>query len=109
MVRLLAFQQNKIQIPQQPLKPIKELRKTIIFINILVIFLAIVLGIFFSYSISKSLTKLSNCINEVSKGNFNVNIPKKIGNIDEIKKLADSLNRIMVTMKRAVVRAKEKR
>jgi len=40
-------------------------------------------------------------VDEVSKGNFKTEIEKK-GNIDEVNKLADSLDRVMTTMKLAV-------
>jgi methyl-accepting chemotaxis protein len=64
--------------------------------------LSIFLGIFISTSISKPLARLTNIVDEVSKGNFKIEI-EKIGRIDEVNRLADSLNRIMKTMKLVVL------
>jgi methyl-accepting chemotaxis protein len=83
--------------------------------KLLVIFesIILVLGLFVGYSasrlISKPLAKFSETVGEISKGNFNVEIkPEEAGKIDEIRTLADSLSRIMTTMKFAVKEAKGK-
>ncbi len=70
--------------------------------------LTIVLGFSTSYLISKPLTKLTNSVDKVSKGNFKTEIETQ-GKIDEVNKLADSLNRIMKTMKLAVLEKKMKK
>ena len=71
--------------------------------------LGIVVGYFTTRMISKPLSKLSSAVDEVSKGNFDVEVSGHITKVDEITTLVDSLNRIMITMKLAVDETKSKR
>tara|TARA_Y100000034_G_scaffold136211_1_gene211549 strand:+ start:528 stop:1388 length:861 start_codon:yes stop_codon:yes gene_type:complete len=59
--------------------------------------------------ISKPLNNLTNAIDEVSKGNFNVEISKDVGKINEVNILTESLSRIIVSMKLAVDDTESKR
>jgi len=77
--------------------------KIIINIGLLAIILAIALGLYIFRLISKPLNTLSKTVDEISQGNLDVKI-KKTGSIKEINILADSLDRAMTTMKRAIKR-----
>jgi len=69
--------------------------------SMLAIILSIGLGLFVSRKITKPISELSNTVDEVSRGNFDVEVKTQTG-IKEISILADSLNRIMTTMKYAI-------
>ncbi len=69
---------------------------------VLTLLIVIFLGFYFTNAISKPLNKLTKTVDEVSKGNFDVEVEKS-GIVDEINTLADSLNRVMKTMKLAVL------
>ena len=77
--------------------------------EIIILMLGIVVGYFTTRMISKPLSKLSSAVDEVSKGNFDVEVSGHITKVDEITTLVDSLNRIMITMKLAVDETKSKR
>jgi signal transduction histidine kinase len=64
--------------------------------------IVIIVGLFISRSISKPILKLKHAANEISKGNFNVDI-KEISRNDEIAELSSQFN----TMKQSIVSANE--
>ncbi|MBW2966752.1 PAS domain S-box protein, partial [Candidatus Woesearchaeota archaeon] len=76
--------------------------------NIVLIFviaafgLSILLGILISKSISKPIKSLTNNVDEISKGNFDIKLEES--KISEIKSLTSSLNRILASMKLAVLK-----
>jgi methyl-accepting chemotaxis protein len=70
--------------------------------EIIILVLGLFVGYFTSRMISKPLTEFSSAVDEISKGNFNVQIPEDIGEVSEIKSLSNSLDRVMTTMKLAV-------
>jgi uncharacterized protein (UPF0332 family)/HAMP domain-containing protein len=76
-------------------------KTTLLVLSILAIIFSIGLGLYVSQRITKPLEKLSKTVDEVSKGNFKVEI-EKTSSIKEINTLADSLDRVMTTMKFAV-------
>jgi methyl-accepting chemotaxis protein len=80
----------------------------ILMVTILAIIISIFLIFFLSMRVTRTLTKLTNTVNEVSQGNFKVDI-EKTGNIKEINDLTDSLQRVMTTMKFAVKQTKKRR
>jgi len=82
-----------------------KFRNTIFFIVGFLFVIVLLIGFYINRGVSKPLNKLSNTVDEVSKGNFNVEI-EKAGNIDEINNLSNSLGRIMKTMKLAVLEKK---
>ena len=86
--------------------PTLKLRNQVLLVGMVSILFAIGLGFFISRRITKPLEKLSKTVSDISKGNFNVKIEKTV-KIDEINQLADSLSRIMKTMKVAVLRMRE--
>jgi methyl-accepting chemotaxis protein len=85
-----------------------KLRYTIWGSVLLAIIFSIGLGLFVSQRITKPLEQLSKTVDEVSKGNFKVDVPKT-SSIKEINTLAESLDRIMKTMKVSVMKMREKK
>ena len=61
---------------------------------------ALSISIILSYLLSKSIEKLTNKIDEISKGKLDVNLEDS--EIYEINKLTDSLNRVMASLKLAI-------
>ena len=76
--------------------------------EIIIVALGFVVGYFTSRKISTPLNSLSSKIDEISKGNFDVDIKEeRTADVQEIKSLAESLNRVMITMKLAVSQNKK--
>jgi methyl-accepting chemotaxis protein len=73
---------------------------TLIMIGGIVSIIVIIAGLFISNSISKPILKLKYAANEISKGNFNVDIGETSGN-DEIAELSSQFN----IMKQSIVSA----
>ncbi len=92
------------------LSPVNKLRNQILIISIIIIIISIILGLFISHIISKPLVKLKEATDQVSKGNFEVDTPKRT-KIDEVNSLSESFDRTLASMKLAVSGAikKEKR
>jgi len=88
---------------------VKRSRNLIVGFIIISLLLGISLGFFISRSISRPLQKLVSVVDEISKGNLKVNMPKDAGDIDEIKDLMESQSRIIKTMKLAILETKEKK
>ena len=90
----------------------KERGETTIKLTLILIIVSLlissILSVFLSRSVSKPLKELSQTVDEISRGNFNVDI-KKTSNIKEIATLEDSLRRIIVSMKLAVLRLQERK
>ncbi|MFH1423271.1 MAG: HAMP domain-containing protein, partial [Planctomycetota bacterium] len=82
--------------------PIVGIKNTPLSISFMVIVVAVLIGLFISSSISKPIKKLTRNVDEISKGNFDVELEQN--KIDEIKSLADSLNRVLASMKLAILR-----
>jgi HAMP domain-containing protein len=66
----------------------------------LIVAVTFFISLFVSYFISHPLEKLTKSINEISKGNLEVELEK--GEIHEINELIDSLNRVMTSLKLAI-------
>ncbi len=73
---------------------------TLIMIGGIVSIIVIIVGLFISRSISKPISELKNAANEISKGNFNVDIRGTSRN-DEIAELSSQFN----VMKQSIVSA----
>lgn len=82
--------------------PVAELKNIIVGISLIVITLAILIGLFISKSISIPIKELTKDVDEISKGNFDVRLGQS--RIDEVKTLTNSLNRILASMKLAILR-----
>ena len=75
---------------------------TLIMIGGIISIIVIIVGLFISRSISKPILKLKHAANEISKGNFNVDI-KEISRNDEIAELSSQFD----TMKQSIVSTNE--
>lgn len=75
---------------------------TLIMIGGIISIIVIIVGLFISRSISKPILKLKHAANEISKGNFNVDI-KETSRNDEIAELSSQFN----TMKQSIVSTNE--
>jgi len=84
------------------IEPYKQviIRDSII-IGLIIVMISLIIGWFISGIISKQIKGLSDRVDEISKGNFKVEIEKS--NIQEVNSLAESLGRILKTMKLAVL------
>jgi len=72
---------------------------------VVVLLFSVLLGIVISYSITRPLSKLTNVVDQISRGNFKVKT--ETSRIDEINILTQSLDRVMKTMKLAVMETKK--
>lgn len=87
---------------EEILKPINQLKNFILITVISMLIIGVILILILYSAITKPIKKITNTIEEISKGNFDVSLEKS--NIVEINSLIESLNRIMTSMKRAVKR-----
>jgi PAS domain S-box-containing protein len=82
--------------------PVRRLRNMILTISLIVTTTAVLLGLFISKSISKPIKTLIENVDRISKGDFDVQL--EASKIDEINSLIASLNRILASMKLAILR-----
>ncbi len=78
------------------------LQKVIILITCITLILISLIVLFVARSVSQEIKEVTNDITEITKGNLEIQLKKS--NIDEIGSLADSLNRILASMKLAILR-----
>jgi len=81
-------------------------KNVVLGISIVSVLFVIGLGLFITGRITKPLAKLTQAVDEVSRGNLSVQI-EKTKSIKEINVLTDSLERVMTSMKRAIKRLKK--
>ena len=82
------------------LGPVHTLRNTIMGISAVVILIALFIGFFVSRSISVPIRKLTTAMTEISKGNFEVQLPAKTMVLkDEIGDLAKSFSRMVAALR----------
>lgn len=79
-----------------------HLVSTAIILIILISFIVSVFGFFITYLISNPIKKLTTEVNKISKGVLDIQLGKS--NIEEIQILIDSLNRILASLKLAILR-----
>jgi PAS domain S-box-containing protein len=80
----------------------KELLKTSLIIIIVITIIFGLVGMMVARVISKSIKSLTEDVDSVSKGKFDLQL--KRSNISEIQSLTDSLNRILTSLKLAILR-----
>lgn len=85
--------------------PLTNLTNSIIIVGIMVVTLSVVMGIYFSRTISKPLELLHLATDNLSKGNLDHQIP--IRSNDELGKLAESFNMMIKDVKRKLDLEKE--
>lgn len=79
-----------------------QLNRLNLYFSIIIICLAIILSFLISRSISKPIRNLKNNVDEISKGKLDIQLEKS--SLFEVQSLTDSLNRILATMKLAILR-----
>jgi signal transduction histidine kinase len=72
--------------------PVAKLRNAVLFVTIVMVASAVLIGVFVSRSISKPITRLKNGADDISKGTLNTKI--EIDSSDEVGELAQSFNRM---------------
>jgi len=77
------------------------------FAIVVVVIMSIVISLFVSPTITKSLEKITKVVDDVSKGKLDVQLETS-SSIDEVNKLAESLDRVLTTMKRSIKRMNKK-
>ena len=80
----------------------KEMLKEVFISAGIMAFLAILIGFFMSRLIIKPIKKLTQNVDEITKGKLDIQLSKS--KIYEIQKLTDSLNRILASLKLAVLK-----
>jgi len=80
-----------------------ELFNNEILLGIILILVFAITGFFISGIIVKPVKKLSEQISQITKGNLDVQLEK--ANSSEIQELTDSLNRVLASMKLAILRS----
>ncbi|MBT3416915.1 PAS domain S-box protein [Candidatus Woesearchaeota archaeon] len=79
-----------------------ELIRTSIILIILIMIFVSLAGFLVSRSLSKPIKKITKDVNEITKGRLDIQLPKS--KIYELQNLADSLNRILASLKLAILR-----
>jgi len=87
---------------EEAFAPIVELRNRSIIVGGVLLLIVLIITFFLSKYISSPVRKLTSTVDEISKGNLEVQLEK--GKIKEINVLIDSLNRILASMKLAILR-----
>ena len=83
-------------------EPVNQLRIFIIFISLVAFVLISLIIYLISRQISNDIEELTSSINKITKGNLDIQLNKS--DIFEIKNLTDSLNRILASLKLAILR-----
>ena len=89
-------------IPVGIITGINGFKSTSLILISLIILVTFVISFVIAYFISRSIEKLTKNIDEISKGKLDVNLEKS--DIYEINKLTESLDRIMASLKLAVMK-----
>lgn len=79
-----------------------QLIRLSIIMLIVIAFLVLIVGVLISYWIARPIKKLTASVDTITKGDLSVQLERS--SVFEIQKLIDSLNRILATMKLAILR-----
>ena len=83
-----------------------ETKVIIISLSVITFLVAIIMGLFISTSISNPLNRFTKAVKDISKGNFNVTVDRKLKlSNDEIGELARAFDRTIVSLKLAMKNA----
>ena len=91
-----------IKIEEELETLISNFKKTIYVLIVIIILLGIAIAYFVSNMITKPIGKLRSDLEEITKGNFEIQLQKN--KIFEVQALTDSLTRILSSMKLAILR-----
>ena len=98
----LIEQETTFSMRNSSIEKANLLNSLSIYFSIIILILAIVTALLTSRSISRPIQTLKNNVDEITQGKLDIQLEKS--SINEIKSLTDSLNRILATMKLAVLR-----
>lgn len=84
--------------------PIINLRTKILIISLIVLFIVFIISLFIARSFTIPINKSVKFADEITEGNYEINL--EIEQKDEIGKLADTLNEMILTFKNSVTTAK---
>jgi len=87
-------------IPVGIIGGIKGFQFTSLMLIVLILFVTFIVSLAISYLITKPIERLTQNIDEISKGKLDTNL--EYNEIHEINKLTDSLNRVMASLKLAI-------
>jgi hypothetical protein len=79
-----------------------ELVKSVLFISIIILVVAGLVGWFLGKRITKPLKKLTLDVDEITKGKLDIQLEKST--VFEVQSLTDSLNRVLASLKLAILR-----
>jgi len=79
--------------------PVTEMKNHLMIIMLVVISITLLVGLLFSSSVARPVSKLNDAANEISRGNFDVHI--KAGSKDEIGHLASSFKHMAGQLKKS--------
>jgi len=100
----LAVENDRTRfVREQNIEGIDQINLISVIISIIVIIFASIFGILISRIISNQIQKLKSEVEEITKGNLSINLSKS--NLEEIQGLKDSINRILASMKLAILRS----
>lgn len=80
----------------------RELMRVSFILGIITVLFVSIIGFFVSKRIARPIKKLTQNVNEITQGKLDIQLEKS--SFTEIQNLTDSLNRILATMKLAVLR-----
>jgi PAS domain S-box-containing protein len=86
---------------------VNDFQKKILILNLFAFLGLIIVAYLLSYLITRPIYKLTRDINEISRGNLDINLKKS--RVEEIQDLIDSLNRVIASVKLAMLRTKIKK
>ena len=87
----------------EALAPISGIKLKIIIVFFIIISIVVILAIMIARYVSKPLVKLTKDVDEITGGKFDIRLSES--NITEVRNLTESLNRILASMKLAVLRS----
>ncbi|MCK5043751.1 PAS domain S-box protein [Candidatus Pacearchaeota archaeon] len=84
---------------------VNKLKKINFYSPIILIIIIIIISFFISRAVSKPIKKLTSSVEEITKGSLEIQLEKS--KIFEVQKLTDALNRILASLKLAILRTSE--
>ncbi len=91
------------------LRPSLKLKNNLLLASLVLIIISILIAVYISYSISKPIGELTGVMDEISKGNLDVEIDPKLKEArGEVGELARAFDRMVISLKMAMRLAKQK-
>jgi PAS domain S-box-containing protein len=99
-----ADEEKRITIlyQEEVIEDTEQINSIIRYSSVVLILLGLILSIFIARFISRPLKKITLSVDEITKGKLDIQLEKS--NVFEVHKLTDSLNRVLASLKLAVLR-----